>query len=141
MEDIVSSGHLRALPLEDNHPDPVVEDLLRQLIVHLNEKTTVSSGGSTTSDGHDILLDTCLDGRNYTLASAAINAGRATIALSPRETEIVRMVARGLPTKAIADVLDVSLWTVSTHLRRVFAKLQVNSRAEMVARALHEGLI
>ena len=50
-------------------------------------------------------------------------------------------MARGLPTKAIANVLDVSLWTVSTHLRRVFAKLQVNSRAEMVARALAEGLI
>ena len=54
--------------------------------------------------------------------------------LTPREHEITRLVAKGLPNKTIAGVLDMSPWTVATHLRRVFAKLGVNSRAAMVAR-------
>lgn len=141
MEDIVRIDEIRPLRLDEKHPDPVVEELLRRLIVHLNESAGRRIDPMHTSDGQDILLDTYLDGRNYTLASAAVSMDRESIKLSPRETEIVRLVARGLPSKAIADVLDVSLWTVSTHLRRVFAKLQVNSRAEMVARALHDGLI
>ena len=53
--------------------------------------------------------------------------------LSPREMQIARIVANGATTRAIAGMFDISLWTVSTHLRRIFAKLGVNSRAEMVA--------
>jgi DNA-binding CsgD family transcriptional regulator len=53
--------------------------------------------------------------------------------LSPRELQIARMVAAGATNRAIADALDISEWTVSTHLRRVFAKTGVVSRAEMVA--------
>ena len=59
--------------------------------------------------------------------------------LSPRELQIARMVAAGATTRAIADALDISLWTVSTHLRRVFAKTGVGSRTEMVAE-LFDGL-
>ena len=57
-------------------------------------------------------------------------------ALSPRELEIARMVSQGLPTKVIADVLSISCWTVSTHVRRIFSKLGVTSRPAMVARML-----
>jgi DNA-binding CsgD family transcriptional regulator len=62
-------------------------------------------------------------------------------ALSPREHEIARMVAQGYPNKTIAARLGISLWTVSTHLRRMFAKLGVNSRAALVARVLEEELV
>ena len=54
-------------------------------------------------------------------------------ALSPREVQIARLVADGATNRAIASSLDISLWTVSTHMRRIFAKLDVGSRAEMVA--------
>ena len=53
--------------------------------------------------------------------------------LSPRELQIAGLVADGATNRAIASVLDISLWTVSTHLRRIFAKLDVGCRAEMVA--------
>jgi len=55
------------------------------------------------------------------------------LALSPRERQIVRLVAKGLVNKTIGHVLDISPWTVSTHVRRIFAKLGVASRASMVA--------
>jgi DNA-binding CsgD family transcriptional regulator len=59
--------------------------------------------------------------------------------LSPRELQIARLVADGATNRAIASSLDISLWTVSTHMRRIFAKLDVRSRAEMVAQFFGGG--
>ena len=44
------------------------------------------------------------------------------------------MVASGYPNKTIASVLEISSWTVASHLRRIFMKLNVSSRAAMAAR-------
>jgi DNA-binding CsgD family transcriptional regulator len=63
------------------------------------------------------------------------------MSLSPRELEISRMVMKGYPNKMIAAVLEISSWTVGTHLRRIFAKLSVTSRAAMVARLMASGLL
>jgi DNA-binding CsgD family transcriptional regulator len=60
--------------------------------------------------------------------------------LSPREQEIARMVASGYPNKTIASVLEISSWTVASHLRRIFMKLQVSSRAAMATRLSGSGL-
>jgi DNA-binding CsgD family transcriptional regulator len=60
-------------------------------------------------------------------------AARGIPELSPREREIARLVADGLVNKTIGSVLDISPWTVATHLRRMFAKLRVSSRAAMIA--------
>lgn len=54
--------------------------------------------------------------------------------LTPRELQIVALVADGKVNKQIADVLRISEWTVSTHLRRIFVKLGVDTRAAMVSR-------
>jgi DNA-binding CsgD family transcriptional regulator len=54
--------------------------------------------------------------------------------LTGRELEIAVMVAHGHATKNIAYKLQISEWTVATYLRRIFAKLDVDSRAEMVYR-------
>lgn len=58
------------------------------------------------------------------------------VSLSPRERQIARMVAAGRTNQAMASALDISVWTVSTHMRRIFAKLAVSNRAEMVAHVL-----
>ena len=62
-----------------------------------------------------------------------LTAAPAVPRLSPREQEIIRLVAKGHPNKVIADILDISPNTVATHLRRIFSKLGVASRAQMVA--------
>jgi DNA-binding CsgD family transcriptional regulator len=49
------------------------------------------------------------------------------------------MIAKGYPNKIIASVLDISVWTVSTHLRRIYAKLGVTSRAAMVTKMFKHG--
>lgn len=62
-----------------------------------------------------------------------------TVSISPRENEIIRLVAAGYPNKTIAGVLDISPWTVATHIRRLFDKLRVHSRAELIARLVIKG--
>jgi len=49
------------------------------------------------------------------------------------------MVAPGHPNKRIAMLLNLSVSTISTHVRRIFAKLGVSSRSAMVARLLEAG--
>jgi DNA-binding CsgD family transcriptional regulator len=55
-----------------------------------------------------------------------------TTLLTGRELQIATLVASGKVNKQIASELHISEWTVSTHLRRIFAKLGVSSRAAMV---------
>lgn len=90
------------------------------------------------ADGEDetmecVLMDQDIGGRRYILVRLPPPARNAP-GLSPRELEIVRLIAEGHPNKVIAVILDISAWTVSTHIRRVFGKLSVTSRAAMVAR-------
>jgi DNA-binding CsgD family transcriptional regulator len=85
------------------------------------------------NDAEQIIVDTEIDGVRYLLMRKP-KAPRAPVVLSPREHEIVRMVAQGHPNKFIASALNISSWTVSTHLRHIFAKFGVGSRAAMVAK-------
>jgi DNA-binding CsgD family transcriptional regulator len=90
-------------------------------------------------DIQEVILATEVDGVRYILIRSHPRSPHAQVILSPREEEIARMVAKGYPNKTIAAVLDISPWTVCTHLRRIFAKFGVGSRAAMVARLLEEG--
>lgn len=53
--------------------------------------------------------------------------------LTPRERDIVALVARGLPTKEISRALGIGAWTVQDHLKSIFAKVDVDSRSSLVA--------
>jgi len=61
--------------------------------------------------------------------------------LSKRELEVLQALIEGYTYKAIADKLFVSTNTVSFHLRNIYAKLHVRSRAEAVAKALKGGFV
>lgn len=54
-------------------------------------------------------------------------------ALSSREREILRLLARGYAYKEMADNLGISIGTINTHVRRIYHKLHVSSRGEAVA--------
>ena len=61
--------------------------------------------------------------------------------LSEREKEILQLMVSGLIKKEIADRLTLSIHTVDTYLRRIYEKLEVNTRTAAVAKALKEGLV
>jgi NarL family two-component system response regulator LiaR len=61
-------------------------------------------------------------------------------ALTEREIEVLRLMARGLTNQAIADRLNISEWTVRTHVRNILEKLALANRTEAVLYALREGI-
>jgi DNA-binding CsgD family transcriptional regulator len=111
-----------------------VEEGIRSLV------DLLGSRAAPGASAEEILVDAEVDGARYLLLRMPRPA-QARVQLSPREKEIVRMVAKGHPNKVIADVLNISSWTVCTHLRRIFAKLGVGSRAAMVAQLLELGIL
>ena len=61
--------------------------------------------------------------------------------LSDREVEVLKCLARGQTTAQIANVLFISENTVKTHIRHILEKMEVNNRAEAVARAAQMELL
>jgi two-component system, NarL family, nitrate/nitrite response regulator NarL len=119
------------------------EEWLKRLVEHIEGD---AEGGVTrvlrrTSElVEEVIFETTIDGTSYYLVRCQ-SQGKAQINLSPRELAIARLIAKGMPNKCIGDVLEISPWTVSTHLRRIFVKLGVTSRAAMVARLGGENLL
>jgi DNA-binding CsgD family transcriptional regulator len=66
---------------------------------------------------------------------------RAGADLGPRELEVLGLVAAGLPNKAIAERLYISVNTVRNHVKSILQKLQAHSKLQAVAIAVREGLI
>jgi DNA-binding NarL/FixJ family response regulator len=78
------------------------------------------------------------------LAAAGHPARRrqtAVAGLTAREVEVLRLLARGLPNRAIAAALVVSRKTVEHHVEAVYAKLGVHSRSAATLVALQHGLV
>ena len=61
--------------------------------------------------------------------------------LSARETEVLKRLCDGENYKTIADAIFVSGNTVRAHIKNIYKKLQVNSRAEAVAKAINKNLL
>jgi DNA-binding CsgD family transcriptional regulator len=110
---------------------------LRPLVKQMQRVAGEAGADGTEGAEEDLLLDVEVDGVRCVLVR---EPARESVALSPREHEIARLVAEGHPNKIIAAELEISAWTVGTHLRRIFAKLGVGSRAAMVARMVPSRL-
>lgn len=62
-------------------------------------------------------------------------------ALTKREEEILRLIAKGLSNSEVANVLGLSRATVRTHLEHIYQKLEVTNRVEAVTEGIRKGLI
>lgn len=61
--------------------------------------------------------------------------------LTPRELDVLRLIAQGLRNRDIAERLVISEKTVQNHISNIFAKMQVNDRSQAILRALQGGLV
>jgi DNA-binding NarL/FixJ family response regulator len=84
----------------------------------------------------------CGDGVDaYLIAAAGADDNPLVEALTPRELQVLELVADGLPNKAIGTALGVSDETVKFHLTSVFGKLGASNRTDAVRLALRRGLV
>lgn len=61
--------------------------------------------------------------------------------LTPREVEILQIIAKGLSNAEAAEVLKISRATIRTHLEHIYAKLSVSNRVEAITEGIRQGLI
>ena len=80
-----------------------------------------------------LVVDHCVDGEPATRE-------KAPRALSPREREVLQLLAEGKSSKDIAAHLDVAVPTVETHRRQIMDKLNLRTVAELTKYAIREGL-
>jgi len=72
---------------------------------------------------------------------AAGGGSAGTAPLTPRETDILWAIAKGLSYAETADSLGLSTQTVRSHIKNIYKKLEVNTRGEAVFEAVRQGLI
>lgn len=81
-------------------------------------------------------------GISRNVVQAYLHSGEPlTDPLSPREREVLQLVAEGKTTKEIASVLGISVKTVESHRTRIMAKLNIHETAGLVRYAIRQGLI
>jgi non-specific serine/threonine protein kinase len=86
---------------------------------------------ATTSHGRAMSLD---DAIAYGIGTGGSPGGgrQSPQRLSPREYEVARLVTDGLTNRELAERLAIAERTIETHLERIYAKLEIRSRAELV---------
>ena len=94
---------------------------------------TVASGGA--------LLDAKIAKFILTQIQAAPAAGKSKISLTDRELEVLELLADGLVKKEIAEKLGISYFTVSTHIRHIYDKLNVLNAPAAISTAYKIGIL
>jgi DNA-binding NarL/FixJ family response regulator len=85
-------------------------------------------------------MDRSFDGDTPATAVASLDPDD-NVSLSPRETEVLQLVAKGFSLVEVAQFLHVSHTTTRTHAKNIYQKLEVNSRGEAVFEATRLGLL
>jgi two-component system response regulator NreC len=123
-------GYLRQL-LKAGASGYVLKRAVAQELIHAIR--TIAAGG--------VYLDPALAGKvvgSY-IRKRSVEDELLNTDLSPRETEVLSLVAWGYSNKEIANKLEISIRTVETYKARLMEKLDLHSRADMVRYALHQG--
>jgi len=107
--------------------EPVVIHILRDITEDRNRQSFVRQ----VLQGASALAD----------HPAAAPTRPAPVILSPREGEILRLLASGAGTRAIAQTLSISPATVRNHIQQIMLALHAHSRLEAVVKAIQRGLI
>lgn len=120
--------------------DIETHELLQQLVERVERVGSPDQSRvlrHTTESIEEIIFESEVEGVLYFLVRSRSQISIRS-SLSPRELAIARLIAQGLPNKTIGTILDISPWTVATHIRRIFTKLDVTTRAAMVAKLADE---
>jgi DNA-binding NarL/FixJ family response regulator len=90
---------------------------------------------------HAAVAASCFTASGLAIAVARRRAMHDRLALSPRETEVLRLLHDGLSVPAIASQMFISVSTTKTYVARLYEKLGATNRAQALMAAMHHGLI
>jgi two-component system response regulator NreC len=167
MKEVVATQRPRVLVLDVNMPDGLAVDALGDLrasapeteIVLLTMERDLTLARRALDDGalgylfkdsaHLELIEAvraAAEGRQYLPAAVAAGLAKGkengeSQPLSPRETEVLRLMALGHTNREIGEQLDLSIRTVETHRAHIQQKLGLSTRPELTRYALDHGLI
>jgi DNA-binding NarL/FixJ family response regulator len=99
------------------------------------------AGGETPSPVRPAAGDRPLPARSAAADGALPAVGPESNPLSARETEILRLLAKGLSYAEIGGLLAISAHTVTQHIKKIYRKLSVHSRGEAVFEATQMGIL
>ena len=109
------------------------------LLKHTEPSQLISSVKEAVSGGAPMSPEVAR--RVITLFQNFTPPKNAAYHLTPQEKELLKMLTEGHSYKTAAFQLNISIHTVSFHLRNIYEKLQVHSKSEAVAKALREQII
>jgi two-component system, NarL family, nitrate/nitrite response regulator NarL len=139
---MTSSNQKKQIAASDNHNTPISEHETRLKLL-LKQFANVAPRKLlqfTEQMLNEVIFESDVDGEYYYVVRCRPKP-KDKVNLSPREIAIAKLVAQGMPNKLIGVNLQISPWTVATHLRRIFAKLDVTSRTAMIVRIFEEDLL
>ena len=151
---IAGPGKPRVLILTTYHQDEYVFRALRAgasgFLLKSAEPDRLAQAVELVSAGEALLAPEVTERLIAEHVSRAAQAERGSVArahlgtlerLTPREREVLALIARGLSNDDISERLVLSPATVKTHINRTLAKLGLSSRAQLVVVAYEEGLV
>jgi two-component system, NarL family, response regulator NreC len=167
MKEVVAAHRPRVLVLDVNLPDGLAVDVVADLresasatqIVLLTMERDLTLARRALDDGalgylfkdaaHLELIEAvraAAEGRQYLPAAVAAGLAKSkengeSQPLSPRETEVLRLMALGHTNREIGEQLDLSIRTVETHRAHIQQKLGLSSRPDLTRYALDNRLI
>jgi PAS domain S-box-containing protein len=120
--------HFLAHILRDITREKKAEFALNQFLAELSSHSLIRK-----EKGKANLKDMPI-GRNFPL-------DKPSAALSDREIEVLTLLAEGLPTKNMAQKLNISHFTARNHIQNILAKLELHSKAQAVSYAFRKGIL
>ena len=133
-----NGAQIVALLPEDNAAAQIWSSGVRGLLPRDAETETIVAALSAVAQGLIVLAPSLA----ALLGAGALPVGASAIEpLTPREQEVLRLLAEGLPNKAIARRLGISEHTVKFHINAVLGKLGAQNRTEAVVLAMRMGLV
>jgi PAS domain S-box-containing protein len=88
-----------------------------------------------------VVSETALPAEEVKAILSSTRSPSNQVELTDREREVLRLLAKGMTTAAIAERLGISRTTVKNHVQHILSKLNAHSRLEAIRRAEHAGLI
>lgn len=102
---------------------------------------TVVRPGDKIQIGPEVTIRFMYRRRTDLVGAPSVAPGPPVSTLRPREQDVAALVAEGMTSNEIADRLGISPRTVSTHLRNIYERLHISSRAALARYAVQHGLL